>query len=126
MNDYNYEVNHLFGYEATLQIPQVFPLATLIYPDSPHEVPQEFLTFQYWSETPTKRTPWFNEVLQLLKTPDEYLDQLVASTATEMVLPAMAEAKSLQFLMSVNPEILKAPVGLEQACLTALYGYSSS
>jgi hypothetical protein len=48
---------HLFGYEATLQIPQVFPLASLMNPFSPQDVAQEFLTLQYWSVTPTKRTP---------------------------------------------------------------------
>jgi hypothetical protein len=62
-------LNHLLGYEATLQIPQVFPLASLMNPDSPQDVPHEFLTHQYWSETPTRRTPWLSEVLQLLKTP---------------------------------------------------------
>ncbi len=61
---------HLLGYEATLQIPQVFPLASLMNPVYPQVVPHEFLTFQLWSETPTKRTPWFNLVAQLLKTPD--------------------------------------------------------
>jgi hypothetical protein len=35
----------------------------------------------------------------------------------------MAVVKSLQVLISVKPEILKAPVGFEQLCLTALYGY---
>jgi hypothetical protein len=38
--------NHLFGYEAMLQTPQVFPLASLMKPFSPHEVPQEFLMCQ--------------------------------------------------------------------------------
>ena len=39
--------DHLFGYEAILQIPHVFPLANLIIPDSPHEAPQEFFITQY-------------------------------------------------------------------------------
>jgi len=78
-------------------------------PFSPHEVPQEFLMVQYSSVTPTRRTPWFSEVLQFLKTPSPYLDQFEASTATEMGLPVRALASSMQFLMSVNPEILKAP-----------------
>lgn len=78
-------------------------------PLSPHEVPQEFLTFQASPETPTKRTPWLREALQLLKIPDLYPDQLVASTATEIGLPATALAKVLQSLMSVNPEILNGP-----------------
>jgi hypothetical protein len=114
---------HLFGYEATLQIPQVFPLASLINPDYPHDVPQEFLTCQYWSLIPINKTPWLREVLQLLKTPLLYVDQLVASTATEIGLPTMAVAKVLQSLISVNPEILNGPAFLEQVCLTALYGY---
>jgi hypothetical protein len=98
----------------------VFPLVSLMNPLYPHEVPQEFLTHQYWSETPTKRTPWLREVLQLLKTPDLYGDQLLASTATETGLPVMALAKSLQVLTSVKPEILKGPLFLLQVCLTAL------
>jgi hypothetical protein len=40
-------INHLLGYEAALQIPQVFPLANLMYPLSPQVAPQEFLTCQY-------------------------------------------------------------------------------
>ncbi len=44
LSDYG---NHLVGYEATLQIPQVFPLASLTNPDSPQLVPHEFLTHQY-------------------------------------------------------------------------------
>jgi hypothetical protein len=39
-------LNHFVGYEAALQRPQVFPVASLMNPLSPHEVPQEFLTFQ--------------------------------------------------------------------------------
>lgn len=112
--------NHLFGYEAALQIPQVFPLASLMNPDSPHPLPHEFLIFQYWSVTPTKRTPWLSLVAQLLKTPDLYGDQLVASTATEIGLPVMAVAKVLQLLTSVKPEILNGPEFFEQVCLTAL------
>ena len=73
--------------------------------------------------TPTSVTPWLRLVLQLLKTPLEYLDQLVASTATETGLPVIALARSLQFVISVNPLILKSPVAFEQVCLTALYGY---
>lgn len=46
MNEYDLH-NHLFGYEAALQIPQVFPLASLTNPLSPQVVPQEFLTCQY-------------------------------------------------------------------------------
>ena len=112
--------NHLLGYEATLQSPQVFPLASLMCPCSPHEVPQEFLTVHDSLVIPTKRTPWLSLVAQLLKTPLEYFDQLVASTAIEMGLPARAVAKVLQSLISVNPEILNYPVVFEQVCLTAL------
>lgn len=70
--------------------------------------------------SPTNNTPWLRLVLQLLNTPVLYADQLVASTATETGLPDTELAKSLQFLMSVNPEILKGPPSFEQACLTAL------
>ncbi len=116
--------NHLFGYEAMLQTPQVFPLASLTKPFSPQVVPHEFLILQYWSVTPTKVTPWLSLVAQLLKTPLLYLDQLVASTATETTLAEMAVARSLQLVISVYPDILKLPPSFEQACLTALYGYS--
>lgn len=64
------ELNHLLGYEATEQIPQVLPEARLMYPLTPHEAAHEFLTFHYPFElTPTRRTPWFKAVPQLLKTP---------------------------------------------------------
>jgi len=116
-------INHLFGYEATLQTPQVFPLASLMCPFSPQVVPHEFLMVQNWSVTPTKVTPWFNWVLHPLKTPLLYDDQLEASTATEIGLPVRAVAKVLQSLISVNPEILNGPPVFAQACLTALYGY---
>jgi len=49
--------HHLDGYEAALQIPQVFPFNSLMYPVSPHEVPHEFLILQYWSLAPTNKTP---------------------------------------------------------------------
>lgn len=114
------------GYEATLQIPQVFPLASLMNPDSPQAAPHEFLTFQASVATPTNVTPWLSLVAQLVKTPDLYADQLEASTATEIGLPDKAVAKSLQFLISVKPEILNGPEGCAQACLTALYAYYDS
>ena len=62
--------NHLLGYEAALQIPQVFPVASLTNPFSPQLAPHEFLTHQFPSLTPTRVTPWLREVLQLEKTPD--------------------------------------------------------
>jgi hypothetical protein len=49
--------HHLFANDGMLQIPQVFPLANLMYPDSPHEFDHEFFIFQYWSVTPTNKTP---------------------------------------------------------------------
>lgn len=103
-----------------LQIPQVFPAATLINPFYPQLVPHEFLTTQFPPLTPTKVTPWLREVAQLLKTPLLYLDQLVASTATETTLEAIALVKAAQLLTSVNPAILNGPPSLEQVCLTAL------
>jgi hypothetical protein len=109
----------LLGYEAILQIPQVSPGANLIKPDSPQDVPQEFLTHQFPPLIPTKVTPWFKPVAQLLKTPLLYRDQLEASTATETGHLAIAALRSLQFLTSVNPEILKAPVFLEHVPLAA-------
>lgn len=67
-----------------MQTAQVFPLASLMNPASPHEVPQEFLMVQYEEVEATRRTPWLTELAQLEKTPDLYGDQLEASTATEM------------------------------------------
>jgi hypothetical protein len=55
-----------------------------MYPFSPHPVPHEFLTNQYESVYPTAKTPWFNEVPQLEKIPDLYVDHLLASTAIEV------------------------------------------
>jgi len=109
-----------------LQTPQVFPVANLMNPFSPHDPPQEFLIHHEPPLTPTKVTPWLSLLLQLLKTPDEYLDQLVASTATAIGLSAIALLKALQDLTSVYPLTLNGPVWVLHACLTALYGYSSS
>lgn len=109
----------MLGYEAMLQIPQVFPDANLIIPCSPQDVPQEFLTHQFPAFMPTKVTPWFKPVEQLLKTPELYLDQLEASTATETGHWLIALARSVQLLISVNPEILKAPESLEHVPLEA-------
>ena len=89
-------------------------------PFSPHDAAHEFLIHQALSFTPTNVTPWLSLVEQLLKTPLEYLDQLVASTATETGLPWMAADKELQFLTSVYPETLNGPEFCLQACLTAL------
>ena len=58
------------GNDGAKQIPQVLPAASLMYPLSPHEAPQEFLIFQTpLSSTPTSTTPWFKLALQLVKTP---------------------------------------------------------
>ena len=79
--------NHFFvqivGYEGNPQTLQVFPLAILINPLSPHPFPQEFLIFHESPEDPTRRTPWLIAVPQLLKIPPLYRDQTLASTATE-------------------------------------------
>jgi hypothetical protein len=66
-------------------------------PASPHDVPHEFLTFQTpAASVPTKRTPWLTLAAQLLKTPDLYDDQLVASTVIESGLEASATISPLQ------------------------------
>ena len=96
-----YLVNHLLGYEAMLQTPQVFPVDNLMKPFSPQDAPHEFLIHQFPPETPTKVTPWLSLVEQLLNTPLEYLDQLVASTATETTLLPISLAKVLQLVISV-------------------------
>jgi len=111
------------GYEAMLQTPHVFPDASLINPDSPQLLDHEFFIHHAPPLTPTKVTPWLSLVPQLLKTPLLYEDQLVASTATEVGLALIEAAKSLQFLISVYPEILKGPPSILQVCLTPTYGY---
>jgi len=45
------------GKEAALARPQVFPLANLIYPFSPHDEAHEFLTIQASAVYPTRVTP---------------------------------------------------------------------
>ena len=67
---------------AVLHIPHVFPAFNRMYPPSPQDDPQEFLIFQA-SQFPTKRTAWLIEDPQLLKTPELYRLQLVASTVTD-------------------------------------------
>ena len=44
-----------------LQIPQVFPPLSVMYPDYPQFTPHEFLTTQCPSNVwPVSKTPWFN------------------------------------------------------------------
>ena len=52
------------------QTPQVLPRATLMYPYSPQDRPQEFLIFQKVVVWATNRTSWVTELPQLLKIPD--------------------------------------------------------
>ena len=66
-----------------LQIPHVFPFASLMNPDSPQLVPHEFFIFQYVLVAPTNKIAWLMLVPQLLNTPDEYLLQFDASTQEE-------------------------------------------
>ena len=54
-----------------------------MYPYSPQEVAQEFLTIQLYELYPTRVTAWLMLVPHLLKTPLEYNPQLLASTQTE-------------------------------------------
>jgi len=62
----------------------VFPAASLIYPDSPQSVPQEFLIFQLpEASKPKAVTAWSIDFPQLLRIPLLYDDQLLASTQTE-------------------------------------------
>lgn len=76
--------------EISIQTPQVFPGANLIYPLSPQLVPHEFLIFQYWSVNPTRVISWLRLVPQLLKIPLAYLLQLVASAETPITLEVTA------------------------------------
>jgi len=86
----------------------VFPPFNLIYPDSPQEVPQEFLMCHNPPILATKVTPWFNLVAQFENTPDLYKDQFEASTATDTGYLFKKSAYELQFPAGtlVNPEIL--------------------
>ncbi len=118
--------NHLFGTEAILQTPQVFPPLRVMYPASPHEAPQEFLITQFPSFDPVRVTPWLRLVLQLLKTPVLYGDQLVASTATETTPFDNQLVKSLQLVMLVCPEIFQSPPSTWHFPPTPLYGYLAS
>ena len=93
----------------------MFPAASLMYPPSPHEVPHEFLIFQLPPMTPTRRTAWLIPEAQLLKTPDLYGLQLVASTVTETgeaLIPLVSPAHPERL---ENPEILKDPPWVLQA-----------
>jgi len=66
-------MNHTVGNELTEQIPQLFPLANLIYPSSPQAYPHEFFTIQASPVYPTAKTAWFNPLeTQLAKIPDLY------------------------------------------------------
>ena len=69
---------------------------------------------------PTNKTPWSRLVLQLLKTPLEYFDQLLASTATAMGLEFRSLAKAVHPLDELCPLILNDPELDLQVCLTAL------
>lgn len=51
------------------QTAQVSPLASLIYPFSPQDYPQEFLIVQAVSLVPIKKTAWLMFLLQLSKIP---------------------------------------------------------
>ena len=70
--------------------------------------------------TPTKRTPWFRLFPQLLKTPEEYFTQLLASTPIETGLWMIAPARTEQELMFVKPEILKGPEFILHLCYMAV------
>jgi hypothetical protein len=66
-------------------------------PASPHDVPHEFLTFQTpAASVPTKSTAWLMLAAQLLKTPDLYGDQFVASTVIESGLAVIPLVSPLQ------------------------------
>ena len=88
-------------------------------PFSPQLYPQEFFTIQLSDLRPTKSTPWLSFVPQLLNTPEEYLCQLEASTATEIGLSWIAYLRLIQKLTSVNPEIMNGPPFLSHFCCLA-------
>ena len=83
-----------------MQTPHVLPVLSLIYPLSPQDVPQEFLIFHYESFAPTNKISWLRLVAQLLKTPEAYLLQLVASTETPIGLDLIA------FLIPRHPRVI--------------------
>jgi hypothetical protein len=100
---------------AYAQTPQVFPAANLMNPCSPHPVPQEFLIFQFPPTLPTNSTAWLIDAAQLLKTPLEYLLQLVASTVTETGLELIPFCNPAHPGWENCPEILKLPPLVLQA-----------
>ncbi len=73
---------------------------------------------------PTSNTAWLIEAAQLLKTPPVYLLQLLASTVTEIGLPAKALWMAGHPWAEAYDPNLKLPPFLAQFWLTALYGYS--
>ena len=100
-----------------MQRPHVFPYLSMMNPLLPHVGPQEFFITQLLFLTPTKRAAKLRRVLQSLNTPEEYLDQLVASTATETGLSCIAVCNPLHVFIFVDPEILNDPESLLQVCL---------
>lgn len=64
-----YLLNHFIGYRPIEQIPHVFPGARRMYPYYPHDVPHEFLSFQFPSTTPTRSAIAFIFVPQFENTP---------------------------------------------------------
>jgi len=104
------------------QTPQVLPCPpSLIYPDSPHPVPQEFLIFQFPPTLPTNKTAWLIDAAQFVKTPDAYLLQLVASTVTETGLELSLLRIPLHPEWAFCPEILKLPPVILQVPSFAVY-----
>jgi hypothetical protein len=92
-------------------------------PFSPHPVPHEFLTFQTpVASVPTNKTAWLMLAPQLLKTPDLYGDQLVASTVIESGLPVMALIIPLHPAADWIEAILAGPPVILHPWSLATYG----
>ena len=93
-------------------------------PLTPHDVPHEFLTIQELSALkPTKRTAWLSYLPQVEKTPLEYLDQLLASTAIVNGYLATADYIAAIEVAALYPVTLVGPVAILHVPVLAVYGY---
>ena len=62
-------ISQAIGNDAASQIPHVFPLASLMWPYSPHPEAQEFLMVHAASSKATRTTPWSSWLPHEEKTP---------------------------------------------------------
>jgi len=105
------------------QTPQVLEDFKVIYPFTPHDVPQEFLMTQFpLASYPVAKTAWFVAVPQFEKTPLLYNDQFEASTHTEVGYVLILLVRVAHVLPVVYPPILYDPVLILHVPSLAVYG----